>query len=401
MSAPASAPRSRARSAPCCCTPACTRSFLLKYHLPLGLAFGILLGYLVPNAGITWSSVIPKNDWLKMSNVNVFLIFFFSGLKLQTKAVVQALKTWKAVLFGVVVIMVLTPLVSFGLVNLPFQTRELSFGLAIFFLGPTTISSGVILTGQAKGNIALGLMLTVVTNLLAIVSMPLVLSLVFAGVEGVTVSIDAGALLIKLVLYILLPLLLGKSVNYCLQCTNRCTKRFKIRLKLFSSFLLVMVPWMSVSKEAGKFNSMTGGEVVAVFGVGIALHFVFLCVTYFTARKLFPLAERKAVVILGSQKTLPVALSVISFLPLALGSHGLMSLPCIISHFCQIVMDGVVAARWAEYVDDADGQDQQEQEDGSLLKDEKKKGQEQQRWQQENIELEVAAQKEESNELVV
>ena len=69
--------------------------------------------------------------------------------------------------------------------------------------------------------------------------------------------------------------------------------------------------------------------------------------------------------------------------------------------FCQIVMDGVVAARWAEYVDDADGQDQQEQEDGSLLKDEKKKGQEQQRWQQENIELEVAAQKDESNELVV
>ena len=118
------------------CTPTCTRTFLLKYHLPLGLAFGILIGYLVPNAGIAWSSIIPKNDWIKMSNVNVFLIFFLSGLKLQTKAVIQALKTWKAVLYGVAMIMILTPLVSFGLVNLPFQTRELSFGLAIFFLGP-------------------------------------------------------------------------------------------------------------------------------------------------------------------------------------------------------------------------------------------------------------------------
>ena len=102
----------------------------------------------------------------------------------------------EAVLFGVVVIILITPLVSFGLVYLPFQTRELSFGLAIFFHWPnTTISSGVILTGQARGNIALGLMLTVVTNLLAIISMPLVLSLVFYGVEGVTVSIDAGSLL--------------------------------------------------------------------------------------------------------------------------------------------------------------------------------------------------------------
>ena len=387
------------------CTPTCTRTFLLKYHLPLGLAFGILIGYLVPNAGIAWSSIIPKNDWIKMSNVNVFLIFFLSGLKLQTKAVIQALKTWKAVLYGVAMIMILTPLVSFGLVNLPFQTRELSFGLAIFFLGPTTISSGVILTGQAKGNIALGLMLTVVTNLLAIVTMPLVLSLVFAGVEGVTVSIDAGALLIKLLLYILLPLLIGKVINYCLQCTNQCTKRFKIRLKLFSSLLLVMVPWMSVSKEADKFNTMSGAEVVAVFGIGIVLHFSFLCMTYFPARRLFPLAERKAVVILGSQKTLPVALSVISFLPLALGSHGLMSLPCIISHFCQIVMDGVVAARWAEYVDDNEySVEQQEQVNGGLLKKDQiaKEGQEvmQQQLQQKTSAVEVVAQKE-SIELVV
>eukprot|EP00946_MAST-07B_sp_MAST-7B-sp1_P005342 g5342.t1 len=346
------------------CSASSTRSFLLKYHLPLGLAFGIILGYLAPNAGIVWSGLIPKNEWIKMSNLNVFLIFFISGLKLQTKAVINALKTWKAVLFGVVVIILITPLVSFGLVYLPFQTRELSFGLAIFFIGPTTISSGVILTGQARGNIALGLMLTVVTNLLAIISMPLVLSLVFYGVEGVTVSIDAGSLLLKLLLYILLPLLLGKGVNHCIKHTNQCTKHFKVRLKLFSSFLLVMVPWMSVSKEADKFDTMSGGEVIALFGIGIAIHFVFLAMTYLTSRRLFPLAERKAVVILGSQKTLPVALSVISFLPLALGSHGLMSLPCIISHFCQIVMDGVVAAKWADYIDESD----HENAKGTLLK---------------------------------
>ena len=77
-------------------------------------------------------------------------------------------------------------------------------------------------------------------------------------------------------------------------------------------------------------------------------------VTYGLFRKScwrLPLAERKAAVILSSQKTLPVALSVITFLPVTLGSHGLMALPCIISHFCQIVMDGLVAAKWAEHVD--------------------------------------------------
>ena len=70
-------------------------------------------------------------------------------------------------------------MVSFGLIHVPFATRELAYGLAIFFLGPTTISAGVILTDQAKGNIALGLMLTVSTNLLAILTLPLLLPLVF------------------------------------------------------------------------------------------------------------------------------------------------------------------------------------------------------------------------------
>ena len=291
-----------------------------------------------------------------MSNLNVFTIFLLSGLKLQTKDVKQALKAWKAVLYGISIILFLTPLTSFGLVNLPFQTSELAYGLAIFFLGPTTISSGVILTGQAKGNVALGLMLTVSTNLLAILTMPLSLTLVFGSVEGLVVSIDAGKLLAKLILYILLPLVIGKTMNYVWNSAiTPCTKQYKIRMKLFSSFLLIMIPWMSVSNSADKFNTMTGGEIVAVFGIGIGLHLLFLGITYGLFRRscwYLPLAERKAAVILSSQKTLPVALSVISFLPLALGSQGLMALPCIISHFCQIVMDGLAAAKWAEFVED-------------------------------------------------
>ena len=198
-------------------------------------------------------------------------------------------------------------------------------------------------------------MLSVATNLLAIATMPISLTLLFGGMDGINVSIDTVSLLVKLLLYILLPLIIGKCVNYCLPCTQKCTKHFKIRLKLLSSFLLVMIPWMSVSKEAERFESMTGGEIFAIFGIGIGVHLLYLCITYGTTRKCFPLAERKAVVILGSQKTLAVGLSVLSFLPEALGSHGLMSLPCIISHFVQIVMDGVVAARWAEYTEDSSG----------------------------------------------
>ena len=133
----------------------------------------------------------------------------------------------------------------------------------------------------------------------------------------------------------------------------------------------------SVSNSADKFETLSGLEILAVFGIGIFLHFVFLISTYTTTSSKcfnFSLANRKAVVILGSQKTLPVALSVISFLPLALGSHGIISLPCIIAHFCQIVMDGVVAAKWAEYVDEDTNERGSEMIEEGLVDEEKTNG---------------------------
>ena len=53
------------------------QKLLLKYHLPLWLFIGVAFGWSVPAVGTAWSGVITKNDYIKMSNINVFLIFFF------------------------------------------------------------------------------------------------------------------------------------------------------------------------------------------------------------------------------------------------------------------------------------------------------------------------------------
>ena len=92
-----------------------------------------------------------------------------------------------------------------------------------------------------------------------------------------------------------------------------------------------MVPWMSVSKEADKFDTMSGGEVIALFGIGIAIPFCISRHDIFNITASLSTCRAQGCCNTGSQKTLPVALSVISFLPLALSSHGLMSLPCIIT----------------------------------------------------------------------
>jgi predicted Na+-dependent transporter len=56
---------------------------------------------------------------------------------------------------------------------------------------------------------------------------------------------------------------------------------------------------------------------------------------------------RKAVVILGGQKSAVVAFAVVSFLPPELGDPGIIVIPSIVGQVAQILIDSVVASRWA------------------------------------------------------
>ena len=74
----------------------------------------------------------------------------------------------------------------------------------------------------------------------------------------------------------------------------------------------------------------------------------YLAINYPICRWVLKLKRRefKAVVLMTSQKTLPVSVTVISFLD-AVGEEGLMTIPCIVAHMSQLFMDAYIASRWA------------------------------------------------------
>ena len=92
------------------------------------------------------------------------------------------------------------------------DVEEFSIGLVVFFAGPTTVSSGVVLTQQANGNYALALMLTVVTNICATFTIPPMLS--WLGDVSDEVSLDVASLILKLTLTVLIPLIVGKMIGF-------------------------------------------------------------------------------------------------------------------------------------------------------------------------------------------
>ena len=73
-------------------------------------------------------------------------IFIISGLNLKRGEATQALSAWGSILYGLVTILLITPLAGFVAIRLPLQPPELAFGLAVFCCMPTTLSSAVSLT---------------------------------------------------------------------------------------------------------------------------------------------------------------------------------------------------------------------------------------------------------------
>ncbi|XP_065185092.1 uncharacterized protein LOC135815693 [Sycon ciliatum] len=354
-------------------------AFAFKHHLPLGLLFAVLLGALWPTPGVAVSK-IPANY------ICVILIFLLSGLKLKTDDVKEALKSWKGIVYGIFSILFLTSVVSLELIKLmssqfgrldiatvdangsanssdvlasctantseetpPLGPREFSTGLQVFFAMPCTVSSGVVMVTQLNGNYALALLLTVVCNLVGIGTVPGLLN--WLAEFDASVKLDAAKLLLKLVLTLLIPLLVGKALRFIPKVVETVDK-YRVSMKVAGNVFLIILPWIkiSVTSDKGSFDCIQPLAFLALFGISLGLHALLLAFNSLASLILrLEAPVRKAVVILCSQKTLAVALSVLSFFPASLGDQGLMAIPCIIAHLVQIVADAVLISGWLGY----------------------------------------------------
>ncbi|MEW6750050.1 MAG: bile acid:sodium symporter [Candidatus Latescibacterota bacterium] len=310
-------------------------SFLYQQFLPIGLAAAAAAGLLLPAAGC-YVAALPTQQ------VAVSIIFVCAGLRLRTDEVWTALWAWRATLWGTFSTLFVTPLVGALIAfQLPLEP-SFRVGLALFCCMPTTLSSGIALTAQARGNVALALLLTVLTNFAGILTVPFVLALLLEAVGNVELS--AQDLLAKLCLSILLPLVAGKLLRRFLA---GWVDRHRDALAVTSNLALISVPWMQFSQSSGRLAQIAGTGIALIVVFGLGIHVVYLLLNDGGARLLrLPPPARTAVVLLASQKTLPVALTVLAFLPIPPETKGLVAIPCVTTHLGQIFFDAVLATRW-------------------------------------------------------
>eukprot|EP00198_Chlamydomonas_reinhardtii_P005158 XP_001694494.1 predicted protein [Chlamydomonas reinhardtii] len=188
------------------------------------------------------------------------------------------------------------------------------------------------------GNTALALLLTIATNLASVFTLPFLLPWA-----------------LKLVQCILLPTLLGAGVRGASEGLRSWVDANRRTLSVISGGLLSLV-----SKALAQGVTVAPAALAAAVAWSLAFHVVYLGLNCGAATLLrlggsdpvAAAATRRALIIVASQKTLPVAMAVLGRLAPAVGAEaaGCAAVTAVFSHLAQTCVDFALVSRWLEHI---------------------------------------------------
>jgi sodium/bile acid cotransporter 7 len=290
----------------------------------------------------TSETIADAGKWCKSqggADAVIFLIFLASGLILKADQIRKGLGDAKGTAVTLTIIFVIAPVVAYGIALLPLN-HGVRIGLFLVAVMPTTLTSGVVLTGASGGNMAHALLITIIANGLAVLTVPLSLGALL-GLEGQgrALPIDEGRMMVQIALLVLVPLLVGLWLR---PKDSTLAGSFRRVIPVFNQCMILAIVWMALSgaREA----VISGGS--QTFHV-VVLSFVFhalLLVLAFISLGLFRIGpgRRESVIFMGGQKTLPLSVLLqTSLFP----QYGLALAFCVVHHFIHLMMDGYLVHR--------------------------------------------------------
>lgn len=183
-------------------------------------------------------------------------IMFGMGMTLTIADFKRVLLKPQVIALGVLIQYMFMPLAAWGislLLNLP---TELMIGMVLVGSSAGGTASNVICY-LAKGDVALSISMTLCSTLLAIVAMPFLTWLYV----GQTVPVPVADMLLSILKIVLLPVILGVSLNTLLQ--NQLD-RIKPVFPAISSLAIIIIIAIIVALNHGKLATMGATIVLAV-----------------------------------------------------------------------------------------------------------------------------------------
>lgn len=308
----------------------------------LMIATMILLAYFLPQPGMIKEPVSLE----EIANIGVSFIFFFYGLRLSVDKLKAGLANWKmhiivqltTFLFFPVIVLAFRPL----FVNTDFEL----LWLGVFFLAalPSTVSSSVVMISIARGNIPAAIFNASISSLIGVVVTPLWVGLFIASATG---NFDVSDIVLKLTLQVLLPVIIGISLN---SRFGHIAEKYKKQLKYFDQAIILTIIYTSFCKSFSEhlFEGFSALELVGLAAGMMALFFaIFFCVGLLSHFFGFSDEDRITVLFCGSKKSLVHGTVMSKVLFQHSTITGIILLPLMLYHALQLIAASIIAQRIA------------------------------------------------------
>lgn len=277
-------------------------------------------------------------------DIIIFTVFLFSGYLLNPDQIRSGLTDMRATLLALVLIFVMAPAYAAVISFFPVSTGVL-IGIFLVAVMPTTMSTGVVMTGASGGNPAHALFVSVLSNSMAVltIAVTLPLLLLFTG-ETAAVMLDARAMIQKIALSVLVPLIMGILARSFFKGPGAL---FFQRVSMSNQLLILAIVWMGVAQA----KPVLLGEWVAAGQIAllVLIFHLLMLATAFAATRLFSLGRGRmeSVIFMGSQKTLPLSVILqVSLFP----EYGLALIVCVLHHLISLFVDGYLVGRFNKAV---------------------------------------------------
>jgi sodium/bile acid cotransporter 7 len=225
---------------------------------------------------------------------------------------------------------------------MPLQLQsDLALGLMIAAAVPCTMAAASVWTRSARGNDAVSLLVTMLTNGLCFILTPLWLSAVVTS----SVSFDPAAMMRRLIVSALIPASLGQLARL-VHTLRRFADDHKKGIGVCAQACVLVIVFAAAFLKAGPQLKPSVGPAMSLWAVAvvwlscIAVHSVAMLLAWQGGRLLgFVREDCVAIAFAGSQKTLPIGLLVASHF------GGFALFPMLMYHASQLFIDTAVAHR--------------------------------------------------------
>jgi len=306
----------------------------------IGMVVAVALAWVFPAAGAHGGALHPE----LVNKIGVALIFFLNGVSLSFVAMKAGASRWPVHIVVQATTFVIFPLAGLLLMTLPerWLAPELVIGFVYLCAVPSTVSSSVVMTAAARGNVPVAVFNATLSSVIGIVATPLLLSWCL-HTDGA--GMPMGGVVLDLVMWMLLPLVAGQLCRPWLKDWAWNNKKLINRVDR-STILFIIYTSFCDSIMRGVWSGRAGAVVTVVI-VSVALFYaVFYTVSAISKAAGFGAADRIATIFCGSKKSIAAGVPMAQLIFAGDPRLGLILLPLMIYHPLQLVICGVLAGRW-------------------------------------------------------